>query len=52
MSVHVDVVEAARILDELCERAIGGEEVIITVGGQPRARLERVDETDGDRVTG
>ncbi len=51
MSVHVDVVEAARMLDELYEPAMGGEEVIITVGGQPRAWLERVDETDGDKGT-
>jgi antitoxin (DNA-binding transcriptional repressor) of toxin-antitoxin stability system len=52
MSVQVDVVEAARILDELYERAIAGEEVVITVGGRPRARLERIDEIDEDRGPG
>jgi hypothetical protein len=46
MSVQVDVVQAARILEDLYERAIPGEDVVSTVGGVPRARLERIDETD------
>jgi antitoxin (DNA-binding transcriptional repressor) of toxin-antitoxin stability system len=52
MSIQVDVVEAARILDDLYERAIRGGDVVITVGGRPRVRLQRIDETGEDRGTG
>lgn len=42
--MEIDVAEAAVTLDDLLERAAAGEDVVITIGGRPRARLVPLDE--------
>jgi len=46
----VSVYDAKTHLSSLVDRAAGGEEIIITKNGHPRAKIVPIPAADGDRV--
>jgi prevent-host-death family protein len=46
----VSLYDAKTHLSSLVDRAAGGEEIIITKNGRPRAKLVPLPASDGDRV--
>ena len=50
--VQVPVKEAAKCLDELVDRTIGGEHIVLTLEGVTPVRLEPVRDSEGKRLAG